>query len=43
MLAQGDLAKKIVDDLIARSKPFGTAITLENGIGRVALTDAPRE
>jgi poly-gamma-glutamate synthesis protein (capsule biosynthesis protein) len=37
MLAQGDLAKKIVDDLIERSKPFGTTITFENGVGRVAL------
>lgn len=40
MLAQGDLAKKIVDDLIARSKPFGTTIAFENGIGRVALPAA---
>jgi poly-gamma-glutamate synthesis protein (capsule biosynthesis protein) len=38
MLAPPELAKKIVDDLIARSKPFGTTITFENGIGRVVLS-----
>ncbi len=37
MLAQGDLAKKIVDDVIARSKGFGTTIAFENGVGRVVL------
>jgi poly-gamma-glutamate synthesis protein (capsule biosynthesis protein) len=36
-LAPPDLAKKIMDDLIARSRSFGTTITFENGIGRVVL------
>jgi len=37
MLAPPDLARKILDDLVTRSKPFGTTIATENGIGRVAL------
>ncbi len=41
MLAGGDLAKKILDDLMRRSKPFGTLIAVEHGIGRVALAGAP--
>jgi len=43
LLAEGELAQKILGDLIARSKPYGTAIVVENGIGRVvipAATDA---
>lgn len=43
LLAEGDLAQKILGDLIARSKPYGTSIVVENGIGRVvipAVTDA---
>jgi poly-gamma-glutamate capsule biosynthesis protein CapA/YwtB (metallophosphatase superfamily) len=36
-LAPPDLAKHILDNLVARSKPFGTTITVENGIGRVTL------
>jgi len=37
MLAPPDLAKKIIDDLAARSKPFGTTVVFENGIGKVVL------
>jgi len=37
MLAPPDLAQHILDNLVARSKPFGTTITVENGIGRVSL------
>ncbi len=40
MLAPPELAKKIVDDLIARSKPFGTTIAFENGVGKVVLATA---
>jgi len=35
MLAEGDLAKKIMGDLIQYSAPFGTTITFEGGVGRV--------
>ena len=37
LLASPDLGKKIIDDLARLSKPFGTMITYEDGIGRVAL------
>ncbi len=40
MLPPPDLARKILDDVITRSKPFGTAITVENGVGRIALPAA---
>ena len=43
MLAEGELAGKILGDVVERSKPFGTSITVERGIGRVvipAATDA---
>src|SRR5688572_24905417 len=33
MLADKELGKKIIDDLIARSKPFGTTIEWKDGIG----------
>ncbi len=36
-LADGDLAKKIVGDVIERSKAYGTTVVFENGIGRVVL------
>lgn len=35
MLADRELGKKIIDDLIARSKPFGTTIEWRDGIGVV--------
>lgn len=38
MLAEGDLAKKILDDLAQRSKPFGTTVVYENGVGVVRLS-----
>jgi poly-gamma-glutamate synthesis protein (capsule biosynthesis protein) len=37
MLAEGDLAKKIIDDVIQYSTPFGTTVTFEGGVGRVTL------
>ena len=37
MLAEGDLARKIIDDLTRFSAPLGTKITFEKGIGRVVL------
>lgn len=37
MFAGPELSKKIVDDLIARSKPFGTTIVFEQGIGKVVV------
>ena len=40
LLADGDLAKKIVGDVIERSKMFGTTVVFENGIGRVVLEKA---
>ena len=45
MLAEGELAAKILGDMIERSKPFGTAISVEQGVGRVvipAVTDASK-
>lgn len=38
MLAEGDLARKIISDVIRLSKPFGTAVVFDNGVGRVVLT-----
>jgi poly-gamma-glutamate synthesis protein (capsule biosynthesis protein) len=37
MLAGAETAAKIIDDLRRVSKPFGTEIVFEHGIGRVAL------
>jgi poly-gamma-glutamate synthesis protein (capsule biosynthesis protein) len=37
MLARGDLAKKILNDLIQRSKPFGTVIDVREGVGYVRV------
>lgn len=37
MLANPELSKKIIDDVNARSIPFGTKVILEQGIGRVVL------
>lgn len=37
MLAQGEPARKVITDLERLSKPFGTVIDFENGIGRVRL------
>lgn len=36
-LARGDKAVEILSGLAALSKPFGTAITIEDGVGRVVL------
>ena len=37
MLARGDEAREILEDIAARSKPYGTAMTIEDGVGRVVL------
>lgn len=37
VLAEKELAEKIIGDLQARSAPFGTRITLRNGVGYVDL------
>ncbi|MDP2955716.1 MAG: CapA family protein [Longimicrobiales bacterium] len=37
MLADEELGKKIIDDLIARSRPFGTTIEWRDGIGVVRV------
>ncbi len=38
LLAEGDLARKIIGDLTRLSKPFGTDVVFENGVGRVVLS-----
>ena len=37
MLARGDLAEKILNDLIARSAPYGTEIEVREGVGYVRV------
>jgi poly-gamma-glutamate capsule biosynthesis protein CapA/YwtB (metallophosphatase superfamily) len=37
LLARGDLGREILEDIAARSKPHGTAMTIEDGVGRVVL------
>ena len=39
-LAQGDAARKIIDDVTRLSKPFGTTVVFDNGVGRVQLPAA---
>lgn len=39
-LAQGDVARKIIDDVARFSKPFGTTVVFDNGVGRVQLPAA---
>jgi len=41
-LADGALARQILDNIVARSRPFNTQITLDGGVGRVVLRDAAR-
>lgn len=41
MLADPTLARQILDRIAVRSQPFNTHITIENGVGRVVLTDVP--
>ncbi len=43
MLAGPQLAKKIIDDVSQRSKPYGTRIDFADGVGRVALRQAPSQ
>lgn len=38
MLAEGELARKIIGDVTRLSKPFGTDVVFDNGVGRVVLT-----
>jgi len=40
MLAEGADARKIIDDLARLSKPFGTTIVFEQGVGRVQMAAA---
>ena len=43
LIADAALAKKIIDDVAARSKPVGTQVEFENGVGRVKLSQtSPR-
>ena len=42
MLANPALARQILDNIAARSQPFNTRITIENGVGRVVLGDVQR-
>ena len=37
MLASGDAARKIIDDVTRLSKPFGTTVVFEQGVGRVLI------
>ena len=37
MLADRELGRKIINDLITRSRPFGTTIEWKDGIGTVVL------
>src|SRR5262245_36608103 len=42
MLADEQLSKKIIDDMIRLSKPYGTTIEYRNGIGSVRVTGSER-
>lgn len=42
LMAEGALAAKILGDVERLSAPFGTRVTVRNGIGYVDLTPAPR-
>ena len=37
VIASGDLAREVIDEVAERSKPFGTQVTAENGLGHVVL------
>jgi poly-gamma-glutamate capsule biosynthesis protein CapA/YwtB (metallophosphatase superfamily) len=37
MLADQELGRKIIDDIVKRSASWGTKVTFENGVGRVVL------
>jgi hypothetical protein len=37
MLARGDLAEKILNDLRERSAPYGTEIDVRDGVGYVRV------
>ncbi len=43
MLADGELAKKIIKDVADRSQAYGTRVRFENGVGRVELSPAPSQ
>jgi poly-gamma-glutamate capsule biosynthesis protein CapA/YwtB (metallophosphatase superfamily) len=40
LLARGDEAKEILEDIAARSQPYGTRMTIAEGVGRIIL-DSP--
>jgi hypothetical protein len=40
MLAEPELGKKIINDLVKLSEPFGTKIQYRNGVGYVELAAA---
>ena len=42
MLADEQLSKKIIDDMIRLSKPYGTNIEYRNGVGSVRVTGSER-
>jgi poly-gamma-glutamate synthesis protein (capsule biosynthesis protein) len=42
-LAEGDLARKILEDIVQRSAPFGTTISVDHGVGRVMIPSASAE
>jgi poly-gamma-glutamate capsule biosynthesis protein CapA/YwtB (metallophosphatase superfamily) len=37
MLAEGELARKILNDVVERSKPFGTDIQVSDGVGVITI------
>lgn len=41
MLAEPGLARQILENVVARSRPFGTRITIGDGVGSVVPDDAP--
>jgi poly-gamma-glutamate synthesis protein (capsule biosynthesis protein) len=41
-LADSALARHILDNIVTRSSPFGTRIVVENGEGRIVLSDVPK-
>jgi hypothetical protein len=41
-LADAALGRRILDNIVERSKPFRTTIAIEEGVGRVVLDGATR-
>ncbi len=40
LFAEGELADKIIDDLVRLSEPYGTRFAIKDGVARVVLDDA---